>query len=297
MDGSADVDHVCESCRTVLEAAWGLLKNKVSDENEIITTLALAAYAGQSWTEAAHPSSEVFSQKYAGLEFSRDINGMPLFRMLPMWIEVVRYEGTEFAREVRIEVSSRVITAEKLATQYEQTLLKEHIPSDNCVGMSLECDTDELTLTITVKPRAELHPHGIQHHKRYPQAAPYHFPPPNIIRGWYKELLGSMHPDTFRGIAYALGDHDRSQTKSPKANILACLAWCFGENEEDSSRPAERRPRISKALNRHLLSRYAITTEFPEDSWTSDQAVWGNIREVVPRFKRASYLWQRSAIR
>jgi hypothetical protein len=296
IDGSEGVDYACESCRAVLDVARGLLKNKVTDENEIITTLALAAYAGLSWTEAAKPSSEIFSQEYPGLAFSRDMDGMPLFRMLPMLIEVLRYEGTEFAREVRIEVSSRIITAEELAAQYELTLLGERIPSENCVGMTLECDTDDLTLTIIVKPRAELHPHGIQHHKRYPQAAPYHFPPPNIIRGWYKELLGSIDPRTFRGIAYALGDHDRSQTKSPKANILACLAWCFGEND-DSSRPAERRPRISKALNRHLLSRFAIVTEFPEDTWSSDQAVWADVGEIAPRFKRASYLWQRSVIR
>jgi hypothetical protein len=295
-DGSKGVDYACESCRAVLEVAQGLLGNKVKDENEIITTIALAAYAGLSWIDAENQSSAVFGQEYPGLEFSRDMDGMPLFRMLPMLIDVVRYEGTQFTREVRIEVSSRVITAEEVATQYEQTLLKERIPSENCVGMSLECDTDDLTLTVTVKPRAELHPHGIRYHTTYPQAAPYHFPPPNIIRGWCKELLGSIHPRTFRGIAYALGDHDRSQTKWPKANILACLAWCFGEND-DSSRPAERRPRISKALNRHLLSRYAITFEFPEDSWSSDQAVWADVGEVAPRFKRASYLWQRSAIR
>src|ERR671910_3094201 len=55
-DGSKGVDHVCEACRAVLEVAQGLLENEVEDENEIITTIALAANAGLSWTEAADHS-------------------------------------------------------------------------------------------------------------------------------------------------------------------------------------------------------------------------------------------------
>jgi hypothetical protein len=277
----------------VLEVAHGLLKNEVKDENEVITTIALAAYPGVSWAEAANESSEEFGQKCPGLEFSRVVDGMPLFRMVPMLIEVVRYDGTELPKEIRIEVSSNVVTAETLAARYEETLLKERIPSENCVGMSLECSTDDLTLAMTVKPRAELNPHAIQHHTTYPQGAAYHFPPPHIIRGWYKELLGSVDPRTFRGIAYALGDHDRSQTrwKKPETNVVACLACCFGELDT-TTRPAKRRPRISRALNRHLLSPYNITP-LP-DSWSGNKNLRKNLKKVGAQFMRASYLWQES---
>ena len=136
-DGSEGVDYACESCRAVLEVAQGLLDNKIEDENEIITTLALASYAGLSWTEVAEQPPEHFQREHPGLRVSRNVDGMPLFRMLPVLVEVVRYDGTELPKEIRIEVSSRVITAEKLATEYEQTLLKERIPSENCVGMPL----------------------------------------------------------------------------------------------------------------------------------------------------------------
>jgi hypothetical protein len=293
-DGSKGIDYACDSCLAVLEVARGLLDNKVEDENEIITTMALAAQAGLSWTEAANQSSVVFGQEYPGLAFSRDVDGMPLFRMLPVLVEVVRYNGTELPKEIRIEVSSRVVTAEEVAVRYGQTLHEERIPSDNCVGMRLECSTDDLKLTMTVKPRATLHPQRIQYATIYPPGPIYHFPPPNIIRGWCKELLGSVHPKTFRGVAYALGDHDRPehQAKSAEANILACLAWCFGESD-GSQRPADRRPRISRVLNRHLRSRYGMT-ELPQESWSSGDAIWRDAREVAQRFMRASFLWQRS---
>jgi hypothetical protein len=292
-DGSKGTDYACDSCLAVLEVAQGLLDNRVKDENEIITTIALAAQAGLSWTEAANQSSGVFGQEYPGLAFSRDVDGMPLFRMLPVLVEVVRYEGAELPKEIRIEVSSRVVTAEEVAARYGQTLHEERIPSDNCVGMRLECSTDDLVLTMTVKPRATLHPQRIQYATTYPAGPIYHFPPPNIIRGWCKELLGSADPRTFRGIAYALGYHDRreAQWKSTKTTVIACLACCFGELDP-TTRPAERRPRISRALNRHLLSQYDIT-ELPETSWTANRKLREDVKEVGALFKRASYLWQR----
>ena len=69
------------------------------------------------------------------MAFSRAVHGMPLFRMLPLFVEVVRYAGTELPKEIRMEVSSRVVTADEVAARYKQTLHDEHIPSDNCVGM------------------------------------------------------------------------------------------------------------------------------------------------------------------
>jgi hypothetical protein len=292
IDGSKGVDYACESCRAVLEVAQGVLDYKVEDEIEIVTTIALAGYEGLSWLEKADQSPEDFAKEHPGLAFSRDVDGMPLFRMLPLWVEVVRYDGTDLPKEIKIGVSSRIVTAEEVAALYRQTLHEENIPSNNCVGMCLECSTDDLMLTMTVRPRAQLHPQRVQYVTTYPPGPMYHFPPPNIIRGWCKELLGSVDPRTFRGVAYALGDHDRSQAKSAETNVLACLAWCFGECD-DTTRPAERRPRISRTLNRHLLSRSDIT-ELPQESWSSDDAIWRDAKEVAPRLIRASYLWQRS---
>lgn len=129
------------------------------------------------------PTAEDFAQAHPGLELAREVGGVPLFRMLPALVEVVRYDGTELPKEIRMEVSSTVVTAEELAARYEQTLLREHIPSDNCVGMCLGCSTDDQMLTMTVKPGAKLHPQRTQYFTTYPQGPIYNFPPPNIIRG------------------------------------------------------------------------------------------------------------------
>lgn len=136
-DGSKGIDYACDSCLAVLEVAHALLDNEVEDENEIITTIALAAYAGPSWTETANQSPEVSRQEYPGLAFSRDVDGMPLFRMLPVSVEVVRYEGTNLPKEIEIRVSSRTVRANTLAAIYEQVLITEGIPSAECPAGSV----------------------------------------------------------------------------------------------------------------------------------------------------------------
>jgi hypothetical protein len=99
--------------------------------------VALAANAGQSWTEIGHQSSEGFSQQYPGLAFSRDLDGMPLFRMLPVVTEVVRYDGTELPKEIKIKVSSRFARPEEVAAHYKKVLDKEGLPSDECPAGSV----------------------------------------------------------------------------------------------------------------------------------------------------------------
>jgi hypothetical protein len=294
-DGTKGVDYACERCRAVLDAAEVLLDNEVTDENQIVTTLAVAASEGMSWTMVGEEPSEDFNRDHQEFGVTRAADGKPLLHLQPFVVDVIRHTGTSLPKGIRIEGFSFVTTAEEVAACYEDVLREENIPSDNCTGFNLECNTDDLILTITVKPRAELDPVRIQRLTTYPQAPVHHLPPPNIIREVYRELRGSIHPKTFRGFGCALGDHGRSQPKSQEANILVCLAFCFGESD-NTSQPAERRPRISRVLNRHLLSRYGMT-ELPEYSWSSDDAVWRNIKEIGSRFMRASYLWQRPTIR
>lgn len=114
-DGSKGVDYACDLCRAVLKVAQSLLNNKIKDENEIITTIALASYAGLSWTEVAKQPPEYFEREHPGLRLSRNVDGMPLFRMLPLLVEVVRYDGTELPKEIRLRVFSRSVQPEDLA--------------------------------------------------------------------------------------------------------------------------------------------------------------------------------------
>jgi hypothetical protein len=294
IDGSNGVDYICERCQAVLEVAERLLDNEVEDENEIITTLALAAYAGLSWTDEAKQVPDQFRQEHPGLRFSRNVDGMTLFRMLPLSVEVIRYDGTEIPREIRIKVSSRVVKSEDLARYYEQVLAAERIPSEECPAGSVAWSTEDASLTITIKPGAEIHPVRAQHIATYPRGQIYRFPPISVIQAAYEALLGSFDSRTFRGYAYALGYHGRPQSKwkRTETNIVACLACWFGELDT-TARVAERRPRISRALNRHLLSRYNMT-QLPESSWTANRNLRRNVKVVGSQFMRASYLWQQS---
>jgi hypothetical protein len=291
-DRSKGIDYACERCRAVLEVAHGLLDNEVEDENEIITTIALAANAGLSWAAKVDRLPEEFRQEYPGIEFSRDVNGMPLFRMLPVLVEVGRYDETKIPKGISIKVFSRTVKPEELAALYNQTLSAERIPSDKCSAGSVAWSTGNAALTITAKPGTEIDPGRARSFAAYPQGRIHHFPPPAVVRNLYETLLGSVDLRTFGGYAYALGDHDRRQSKSTENNIVACLACCLGELDM-TIKPSERRPRISRALNRHLLSPYGIML-LPESSWSANRTLRQNVTEIGVRFKRASYLWQQS---
>jgi len=294
IDGSSGVDDVCQRCQAVLEVAESLLDNEVEDENEITTTLALAAYAGRSWADHAKQPQEQFDRDHPGLRFSRNVDGVPLFRMLPLWVEVIRYDGTDLPKEIRITVSSRVVKPDDLAGYYEQVLSSERISSEECGAGSLAWNTEDASLTIIVKPGAEIHPDRAQYIATYPRGRIYRFPPVSVVQATFEALLGSIDKRTFRGYAYALGYHDRPQSiwKRTETNVIACLACWFGELDT-STPPATRRPRISRALNRHLLSRYDFE-QLPETSWTANRKFRGDVKKVGEQFMRASYLWQQS---
>jgi hypothetical protein len=226
------------------------------------------------------------------LGFSRNVDGMPLFRTLPVATETVRYKGTELPKEIRIKLSSRFVKPEEVATCYKRALNKEGLRSDECPAGSVVWSTEDATLTITFRSGAEIHPDRVQYLAAYPPGQPYRFPPASVVQATYQALLGSIHSRTFRGYAYALGYHGRHEKhwKSAKNTVIASLACCFGELDT-TTQPAERRPHISRALNRHLLSRYNITL-LSESSWTSDRKLREDVKGVRSQFKRASYLWQ-----
>jgi hypothetical protein len=292
-DGSKGTDFACESCTAALEAAQGILDNEIEDENEIITTIALASYAGLAWTEKENQPPEQFEREHPGLQLSRNVDGMPLFRMLPVLVDVVRYDSTALPKHIKIKVSSRFVRPEDVALRYGQTLTTEGIPSNKCRAGSVSWSTEDASLTITIKPGAEIHPDRVGYLTAYPSGPAYQFPPVPIIQAAYEALLGSVDSRTFRGYAYGLGYHDRAPAKwkRTETNVLACLACCFGELDV-ATQPVERRPRISRALNRHFLPALNIS-QLPE-SWSDKKNLRESVKDVGPEFMRASYLWQQS---
>src|SRR5215208_4182689 len=210
-------DAICEVCEALFTAANALFDNGITDEVEIIGTLAFAYYAPDSTLEAAN-----------------------------------KYFRFEVVRVVDVEVFSRHADPGEVSVLYEQTLAEHGIHYDKCSGGSIKWSTNDGYLTITVNPEQELHPSRVSYVKEYPRGRIYSFAPPSLIRRVYPGLLGSADPRTLVGYAYGLGDHGRHKTMRAEKTILGCVAWLLGEGDS-SQKPRVRRPRTARVLNRHLL--------------------------------------------
>lgn len=142
-----------------------------------------------------------------------------------------------------------------------------------------------------MKPEKELPPSRQLLLREYPRGAMYSFPPPSLVREMYRTLLGSRDPRALSGYAYALGDHGRPMSMTSDTIILGCVAWILGE-QDGSQKPRDRRPKVARALNRHLLGpldRPLLT----EDGWLSSDTIWRDAAKVSERLMRTGYLLQR----
>ena len=289
-------DRFCESCRAVFWAAMVLFDNEIADEAEIIPTIAFAARTGElgnlNDAERCREFVQGFAQKYRRFELTRIVDGVPVLRLRPVDIDVIRYVGSTVPRKIRIEIFSRFAEADTVAELYKQTLVEENIHFDACTGGNITWDAEEAHLSILVGAKSELHPSRVGYSSEYPKVRIYSFPPPNLIREFYVVLLGSTDKRTFAGYAYGLGDHERPKTKTAEKAIPACAAWYIGEKDK-TIRAIERRPRVARILNRHLL-RPLGKAELPEDYWISDDTIWRDAQEVSQRLMRAEYFLQRA---
>jgi hypothetical protein len=135
----------------------------------------------------------------------------------------------------------------------------------------------------------ELHPGRVPFFKIYPAGRIYSFPPPALVSGFYRTLLGSTHKKTFSGYGYVLAESGRH---TPQKAVTGSVAWLLGESN-DATPPRERRPRTAKTLNKHLLGPRG-EQELLEGSWTPDNTVWRDASVLGPRLTRNLYYLQES---
>jgi hypothetical protein len=285
-------DNVCGQCYALFTAAHALLDNNVRDEPTILGTLAFAWSRG-AW--AAGPDD------YGGLEFLSSVDGVPLLRLPRIAASVITYDGSDIAKAAKINVYSRDVKPQELAEHY-QRLLKDHgIHFDKCSAGSVGWEVEPANLTLAVRATKELHPGRVSLFKTYPAGRIYSFPPPRLVSGFYGTLLGSTDKRTFSGYGYALAESGRHK---PQKAVTGSVAWLLGESEgtipqeERRSRikkavkpplkPRERRPRIAKSLNKHLLAPRG-EEKLPEDFWVPDDTVWRDARGLGPRLMRNLY--------
>jgi hypothetical protein len=285
--------RLCEGCRVVLWTASILFDNDITDENEVVTTMAFAAYAAEGWIPAGNQSTEdleELTRQYPYFELVKVVDDVPVLRLRPVVVNVVRYPGTEQPSKVLIEVLSEFVKPDTVAELYKQTLLEEQIHFHECGGGNVTWDSEKFLLSMSVGAKKELPSGRVGIRSEYPRGRIYSFPPPEIVRGFYETLLGSTDKRTFAGYAPFLGDHERPTPKTGEKTILACVAWYVGE-WDDTVKPADRRPRVARTLNRHLLNPLG-KPELPEDCWSPADTIWRDAQEVSQRFRRAKYFLQ-----
>jgi hypothetical protein len=274
-------DNVCRQCDALFAAAHALRDNNVRDEPTILGTLAFA------WNSGA---GVLDSEDYGGLDLLSSVDGVPFLRLPRITVDVVTYDDSRIPRAAKIDVYSRNVKPQELAEVYER-LLKDHgIHFDKCGGGSVGWDIEDGNLTLVVRAMKELHPGRVPFFNTYPAGRIYSFPPPMLVSGFYGTLLGSTDKRRFSGYAHALAGSGRHTTGKA---VTGCVAWLLGEKSNDTIPPKERRPRIAKALNKHLLTP-RDEQNLPEDYLTPDNTVWRDAAVLGPRLMRMLYLLQES---
>jgi hypothetical protein len=175
---------------------------------EIVPTLAFAAHAGARWALVNEKRPvyfrevwpEVFAQTYKSFKLTKVVDGVPMLRQELAVVEVERYVGTELPRRIFIRAFSRSAKPEFIATLYEQTLLEEHIPYDRCKRISFpRTEVADAHLTIAVDPDREVSPQKASVLSENLWMRRPSFPPPSLVRDYYKMMLGSVYGGQFKG--------------------------------------------------------------------------------------------------
>jgi hypothetical protein len=294
-------DRLCDRCDAVFWAAQVLRKSDVTDEVEIIATLAFAAHSKyESLRDEKNrvTFSRNFTHRYPSFELIRFVEDVPVIRLRKAVAEVVRYTGSELLRRVRLRILSKFADPDEVATLYRRVLQQENLPVCTDSRGSVSWQYEDAHLVVDVGPREEIHFTRLNQFAEYPQTVRFSFPMPNVIAALCEALVGIPRKPGRDGskemFAVGLGDHGRSKPKKPHTTIPACVAWYVGEREENRQpkegrlRPKERRPQVAKMLNRHLFGNHVLV----DAPWSAGDPVWEDAREVGPRFDLAIHLLQ-----
>src|SRR3712207_2024895 len=124
-------DRLCDPCDAVFWTAQMLRKSDVTDEAEIIATLAFAAHSTyESLRDEKNrvTFSRNFTHRYPSFELIRVVEDVPIIRLRKAVAEVVRYTGSELPRWVRLRILSKFADPDEVATRYRRVLQQENLP-------------------------------------------------------------------------------------------------------------------------------------------------------------------------
>jgi hypothetical protein len=277
-------DNVCERCDALFTAAHAILDD--SDPHQPIDEAIVLGTLAFVWSGGATTAG---LDDHGALELVREADGIPFVKLPYIVSEVIAYEGSSIAKAIKLDVYSRDVKPDTLGDVYESILERHGIHFDQCSGGSVTWDVENASLTLTVRAMSELHPGRVSFFETYPAGRIFAFPPSALVSGFYRTLLGSTDKRTFSGYAHALAQSGRH---TPEKVVVVSVAWLLGERD-DGTPPRERRPRIAKTLNKHLLAARG-QKELPEAFWVPDDTVWRDASELGPRLMRNLYVLQES---
>jgi hypothetical protein len=288
-------DRLCDHCVAVFWAADVLLSSETTDEAEIVSTLAFAARHGHRGGELL----ENLERKYPRFEMIRLVDSVPVLRIKPVLAEVIRYQSSTLVKQVRLRILSKFAEPERVANLYREALAQENLPVFQTSPGRISWEYTDAHLTVDVGPREEIESSRLEYFETYPQGYRFSFPLPSVVRAVSEALIGSPKRPGTEGdemFASGLGDHGRPRTKEARTVIPACVAWFVGEheasNKDTNSIVKDRRRRVSKMLNRHLL-RPLKKPALADNPYSQNDPIWEDAKEVGPRFDRASAFLQK----
>jgi len=227
----------------------------------------------------------VRTHEYGGWEFVRVVHGVPILRVRPLALIPEMHPDTQILKSVRIQVLSRRVKPGAVRDEYERVLIEQgaHWHENNHGLISYQAADGYLE--ISAGTRGEVSPlmaeSLIDKLLSWPA---YNFPPPTLIAGIYKNVLGSVDKRNAWGFAYALDLYGKpvAHTKMAKKIVHAFAAWHVGEGHP-ARVPPESRKRVAGVLNRQLLN---PDERLPEDTWLSSDKVWDDVEALSMRFVR-----------
>jgi hypothetical protein len=227
----------------------------------------------------------VRTHEYGGWEFVRVVRGVPILRVRPLVGIPEMHPDTRILKSVRIQVLSRRVKPGAVRDEYERVLIEQgaHWHENNHGLMSYQAADGYLE--ISAGTGGEVSPLMAESLSDKLLSWPaYNFPPPTLIAGIYKNVLGSVDKRNAWGFAYALDLYGKpdAHTKMARKIVHAFAAWHVGEGHR-ARVPPQSRTRVAGVLNRQLLN---PDEQLPEDTWFSSDKVWDDVEALSMRFVR-----------
>ena len=283
--------NVCRSCLTLLWFAEVLLESDAT-EAEIVPTLAFARHADALWTirnpQQREAAVHQLVERYAALELVDVVSGVPMLRMKPAFVEVVRYEGSNLVKRIRIRVLSRFAEPRAMAELYGDICGREGLPRHKTSRGSLSWDSDRMHMVVDVGPREDIHPARLHQHAEYPQVRRFAFPLDTVVQELLRALLGQGQDKNLM-FAALLSDLGRSSSMSLEKAVIACVLWdVHGERSERGSTSIQRSEEVADLISQLLL----VPLDKKRITIFRNDTAWRDAHKVSDRLDLCKYLLQ-----